>query len=114
MSYTQFDISEPIIENDNYEFEKAVKIDVKVKNTGNVKGKEVVQLYIRDHFASMTRAIKELKGFELVELYPGEERIINFKLTKDDFSFYNSNLEYIAESGVFEIMIRSESRDGGE
>ena len=74
-------------------------------------GDEVVQLYINDIVASVTRPVKELKGFERVHLQPGEERAVEFHLTADLLSFYNKKMEYVIEPGVFKVMVGRSSRD---
>jgi beta-glucosidase len=84
---------------------------VTVTNSGAVAGKEVVQLYIRDVVGSTTRPVKELKGFEKIELKPGESRTVQFRITPEDLKFYNYDLQYDWEAGDFEIMIGGNSRD---
>ena len=74
-------------------------------------GKEVVQLYIRDLVGSITRPVKELKGFQKIILVAGETKTVSFSITPNDLKFYNSDLKYDWESGDFEIMIGSNSRD---
>jgi beta-glucosidase len=84
---------------------------VTITNTGNRIGKEVVQLYIRDVVGSVTRPVKELKGFQKIELKPGESKIIEFYINSSDLKFYNYDLKYDWEPGEFEIMIGGNSRD---
>ena len=74
-------------------------------------GKEVVQLYIRDLVGSITRPVKELKGFQKINLGAGETKTVSFSITPNDLKFYNSDLKYDWESGDFEIMVGSNSRD---
>ncbi len=89
-----------------------LKVFVKVKNTGTRFGKEIVQLYVHDKEASVLRPFKELKGFEKIGLAPGEEKVVEFTLSKRDFAFYDTELEdWYAESGDFEILIGKSSRD---
>jgi beta-glucosidase len=76
-----------------------------------VAGTEIVQLYLRDVVASVTRPLKELKSFQRVHLRPGEKKIVTFNLTKKDFAFYNKDLKQIAEPGEHRIMIGPNSRD---
>ena len=104
-SYTEFEISEPRVIGNNHSFDKPVEIEVTVKNTGIYKGKETVQLYIRDKVASVTRPIKEFKGFQQVELLPCEEKTVRFILQKEDFYFYNKDLDFISEPGEFDIRV---------
>jgi beta-glucosidase len=82
-----------------------------VTNDGAMEGKEVVQLYIRDLVGSVTRPVKELKGFRKIDLKAGESRKISFTITTEDLKFYNSDLKYDWESGDFSIMIGGNSRD---
>ncbi|KAH7822072.1 beta-glucosidase [Monocercomonoides exilis] len=82
---------------------------VTVENKGNITGKEVIQLYIRDLVGSISRPLKELKGFEKIELKPGEKRSISFEISEDTLKFYNSELDYVSEPGKFEIYIGGDS-----
>ena len=83
----------------------SVVVSVPVANTGSRAAAEVVQLYVRDLVASMSRPVKELKHFERVELQPGETKTVSFTITPADLSFYNSNLEFVLEPGEFDIMV---------
>jgi beta-glucosidase len=78
---------------------------VNVTNTGNRKGDEIVQLYIRDVVGSVSRPLKELKGFERISLLPGETKEVSFTITEDMLRFYDYNLDYVSEAGDFEVMI---------
>lgn len=80
-----------------------------VTNTGNYDADEIVQLYIHDMVASITRPVKELKGFERIHLKKGESKVVKFEITDDLLKFYNSQLEYVLEPGDFEIMIGPDS-----
>lgn len=80
-----------------------------VTNTGKRAGVETVQLYIRDKVGSVTRPVKELKGFRQVLLNPGESKQVNFDITVDDLKFYNSDLQYVAEPGEFQVFIGGSS-----
>jgi beta-glucosidase len=84
---------------------------VTVTNTGQYDGEEVVQLYIRDLIGSITRPVKELKGFQKIKLKAGESKKVTFTITVNDLKFYNSELKYIAEPGDFKIFIGGNSRD---
>jgi beta-glucosidase len=84
---------------------------VDVKNTGPCAGKETVQLYIRDLFSSVTRPVKELKGFAKVELQPGDVRTVALEITSESLAFYDINMKYTVEPGEFEIMVGNSSRD---
>lgn len=109
LSYTSFDISEPITDRTNYKYGEPISCKVVVKNIGKYKGKETVQLYIRDLVSSVTRPVKELRGFQQITLEPGEQKELIFSLEKEDLGFYNKNLEYVVEPGDFEIMVGSSS-----
>ncbi|MGL5787704.1 MAG: beta-glucosidase BglX [Bacteroidales bacterium] len=109
LSYSKFEISDPIVSKREFSLNDTIPVSVRIKNTGRVKGKELVQLYLRDITASVTRPVKELKAFRSVELEPDEERILTFNLSKDNFQFLNSNLESIVEKGLFKIMIGNSS-----
>ena len=84
---------------------------MEVTNTGTRQGDEVVQMYIRDCFSSVTRPVKELKGFQRVSLQPGETRTVALEITPDLLAFYDLNMNYIVEPGEFEIMVGNSSRD---
>ncbi len=82
-----------------------------VTNRGSKDGAEVVQLYIRDIVGSTTRPVKELKGFEKVFIKAGESKTVDFKITPEMLKFYNYDLEYVFESGEFDVMIGGNSHD---
>lgn len=89
----------------------SVVVSVPVANNGSRAAAEVVQLYVRDLVASMSRPVKELKHFERVELQPGETKTVSFTITPADLSFYNSNLEFVLEPGEFDIMVGPSSAE---
>ncbi|MDG1794179.1 MAG: beta-glucosidase BglX [Flavobacteriaceae bacterium] len=89
--------------------DKEVNVSVTLKNTGKFAGKEVVQLYIKDHYASVTRPVRELKGFELVSLKPNESKNITFTLSEKELGFYNNEGEFIVEPGDFSIFVGGDS-----
>ena len=89
----------------------AITIKATIRNTGDRKGSEVVQLYIRDLIASVTVPVKELKGFEKIMLEPGEQKTVEFRLNHDDLAFYNRTMDLVVEPGAFEVMIGSSSED---
>lgn len=109
LSYTNFEYSNIKISNTNPEFDEDFNISVEVTNTGNFDGEEVVQLYVRDLFGSVTRPIKELKGFEKIFLKMGETKTVVFKLNSDSLRFYNSNMDFVAEPGKFEAFVGENS-----
>ena len=80
-------------------------------NTGRREGSEVVQLYIRDLVSSVTRPVKELKGFQKIFLRPGETKTVSLEITASSLAFYDVKMKYTVEPGEFEIMIGNSSRD---
>ena len=86
-----------------------IDVSVDVKNSGNYDGKEVVQLYIRDVVGSVTRPVKELKGFQKVEIKKGVTETITFKVAVEDLKFYNSDLDFVAEPGLFHVFVGTNS-----
>lgn len=112
LSYTNFDISKPTLSTESIAPFGNVKVSVKVKNTGDIQGAEVVQLYIRDMVSSVTRPVKELKAFQRVELKAGESKTVEFELrAQRDLAFYDINMERKVEAGDFEIMVGNSSND---
>ena len=107
LSYTTFSYKNLNI---NTVSDREFKISVDLTNTGKVIGKEVAQLYIHDLFASVTRPIRELKGFELVELKPNETRTVHFTLTEKELGFYNNNGTYVIEPGEFNVYVGGSSQ----
>ncbi len=90
-------------------FNEKLNVTVDVTNTGNFDGKEVVQLYIRDLVGSVTRPIKELKGFQKVAIKKGEKRTVTFEISIEELKFYNSDLQFIAEPGTFQAFVGTDS-----
>jgi beta-glucosidase len=88
-----------------------ITVTITVTNSGNYDGEEVVQLYIRDMVASISRPVKELKGFQKIMLRKGESKEVSFTITVNDLKFYNSDLRHVAEPGDFKVFIGSNSRD---
>jgi beta-glucosidase len=111
LSYTSFSYSDIKLSNTSLKGNQTLTASVIVTNTGSREGKEVVQLYIRDVVGSVTRPVKELKGFQKIELKPGESKTVSFVITPNDLKFYNLDLKYDWEAGDFEIMIGGSSRD---
>ena len=105
LSYTDFFISEPVVKDSVFSLKTPLEVCVKVKNTGKYAGKETVQLYIRDLVASLTRPVKELRGFQQVELQPGEEKEINFMLTEKELGFESACKGWTVEPGLFDVMV---------
>ncbi|MCX7942411.1 MAG: glycoside hydrolase family 3 C-terminal domain-containing protein [Dictyoglomaceae bacterium] len=112
LSYTTFEYSDLRLDKKEITDKEVLKVKVKVKNTGKVKGKEIVQLYVRDVKSSVIRPDKELKGFTKVELEPGEEKEVEFELDKRAFAYYNVDIkDWYVETGEFEILIGKSSRE---
>lgn len=111
LSYTNFTYSDIKLSSASLKGAQTLKASVTVTNSGSRDGKEVVQLYIRDLVGSITRPVKELKGFQKIELKAGESRTVTFNITPEDLKFYNYDLKYDWESGDFTIMIGGNSRD---
>ncbi len=114
LSYTTFDYKNLKINKTAFAKGEPVKISVEVTNSGNYDGKEVVQLYIHDEFGSLARPVKELKGFELVELKKGETKTVSFILTDKELGFYDNEGNYLVEPGTFKIMVGGSSDKGLE
>jgi beta-glucosidase len=104
LSYTRFDYGEVVLDKTEFSDGQELKASITVSNTGNYDGAEVVQLYIRDMVGSITRPVKELKGFQKVFLKAGETKTVSFSISTEDLKFYNYYLEYTYEPGEFKIM----------
>ena len=111
LSYTTFDIAAPVLEKPTIGRYNNVKVRVDVTNTGARAGDEVVQLYVRDDLASVTRPVKELKAFERVTLAPGEKKTVTFELTPRDLSLWNVDMKRVVEPGTFTISAGPNSVD---
>src|SRR5690606_27175716 len=111
LSYTNFSYGDLKLSSANLTGDQTLTANITVTNNGNVAGKEVVQLYIRDVVGSVTRPVKELKGFQKIELKAGETKTVNFEITPEHLKFYNYDIEYVWEPGEFMIMIGGNSRD---
>jgi beta-glucosidase len=109
LSYSTFNYSNLRITN-NFEKNSKIEITIDVKNTGAIEGKEVVQLYIRDKYASITRPVKELKGFELLNLKAGETKAAKFELSEKELGFYDNQGKWILEKGEFEVYVGTNSQ----
>jgi beta-glucosidase len=109
LSYTTFSYGQPKTTKSIYNSKDNIVVTVDIQNTGNYDGEEVVQLYIRDLISSITRPVKELKGFQKVFLKKGEKKTITFSLTQNELSFYNQHMEWVTEPGDFEIFIGGNS-----
>jgi beta-glucosidase len=114
LSYTTFSYSKPQVSKATITAGEPVEISVEVRNTGNYDGEEVVQLYVQDVVGSITRPVRELKGFQKIMLKKGESRTVTFSLTADDLKFYNSQMEYVYEPGEFKVYVGTSSSETQE
>jgi beta-glucosidase len=105
MSYTTFDYSNLTVETPEIELDGALVVSVMVKNGGDISGDEIVQLYIRDLAGSVTRPVKELKGFQRISLKVGESKKVRFELPVQHFGFHGRNLDLIVEPGAFKVWV---------
>lgn len=111
LSYSKFDYSNLKLDKNTFSKNGSIKISVSLKNVSKVPGKEVVQLYIRDLIGSLTRPVKELKGFQLVELNPNETKTIEFSIDEKTIEYYTANGKWEAEPGDFKVFIGGNSVD---
>ena len=111
LSYSTFEYSNLKLDKSSMNIGESLTVSVNVTNSGNIDGEEVVQLYIRDLVASVTRPIKELKGFEKVFIKAGETKTVTFQLSNDELGFYDYNGKYVVESGDFKIFVGGNSVD---
>jgi beta-glucosidase len=112
LSYTSFNYSDLKLSSKDLQKNDKLVVSFNLKNTGKLKGDEVVQLYIKDILCSVDRPEKELKGFNKISLNPGEEKLIEFTIDKNVLSFFDiTTKSWLAEPGEFEVMIGSSSRD---
>lgn len=111
LSYTNFEIKNARLAKGKIKRNETTCVSVDVKNTGKRAGTETVQLYIRDLVSSVTRPVKELKGFQKISLQPGEVKTVSLEITPDSLAFYDVKMKYVVEPGEFEIMVGNSSRD---
>jgi beta-glucosidase len=111
LSYTKFKITNLQLSASRIDANGKLTVSVEVENVGARAGDEVVQLYIRDPVASMTRPVKELKGFQRVALQPGQKRRVEFVLDREHLGFWNREMRYVVEPGEFRLMVGSSSAD---
>ena len=109
LSYTKFEVANVQLSADRIPLNGSVKVTADVKNVGQRAGDEVAQLYIRDVAASVTRPVKELKGFQRVSLQPGETKRVEFTLDPERLSIWNSELKFVVEPGEFKVMVGTSS-----
>ena len=112
LSYTTFEYSNLKVSKAAFRDDEEIEVSITIKNTGSVEGKEIAQLYVSDKTGVEVRPEKELKGFEKVNLKPGESKTVNFKLNKRSFAYWNTDIgNWYAPSGTYEILVGSSSRD---
>lgn len=111
LSYTSFTYGDLKLSSNSLKGNQTLTASITVTNSGNYDGKEVVQLYIRDVVGSVTRPVKELKGFQKIDLKAGETKTVTFTIKPEDLKFYNYDLKYDWEPGEFQVMIGANSRD---
>jgi len=109
LSYTNFNLTDLKLNKAKMDAKDSIIVTCNLSNTGKYAGEEVVQLYLQDVFASVTRPVKELKGFEKVYLKPGESKTIQFVINKEKLSFYDQKMNWTAEPGEFKLMIGNSS-----
>jgi beta-glucosidase len=111
LSYTKFSYSKPKLLNSTFDNNSIIKVQVEVSNVGDMDGDEVVQLYIRDKVSSVTRPVKELKGYKRINLKIGETKKVIFEITPESLAFYDIDMNYVVEAGSFNIMTGSSSQN---
>ncbi|MFZ4770135.1 MAG: glycoside hydrolase family 3 N-terminal domain-containing protein, partial [Ferruginibacter sp.] len=111
LSYTKFAYSDLKMNKKVLKPNEQIIVSVTISNTGKYAGEEIVQLYLRDKVGSIVRPVKELKDFKKIKLAAGEQQTVQFFITKEKLSFYNQQLNWVAEPGDFELMIGASSRD---
>ena len=104
LSYTKFNYTKPKLLNLNFDNSSIIKVQLEVTNIGDMDGDEVVQLYIRDKVSSVTRPVKELKGYKRIHLKVGETKKVIFEITPESLAFYDIDMNYVVEPGSFNIM----------
>jgi len=112
LSYTEFQYTDLKLSASTIRMTDTLKISAKITNVGKRPGDEIVQLYVRDLVGSVTRPIKELKGFQRISLKPGESQEVHFSLTAEDLAFWNKDMEFRAEPGHFDVWVGPNSVQG--
>ena len=111
LSYTTFKYDKPRLTKSVISTAETTSLSVNVSNIGDVRGDEIVQLYIRDNYSQVTRPVKELKGFKKINLAPNESKMVTFKITPDMLAYYDLDMDYVVEPGKFTLMVGSSSRN---
>ena len=111
LSYTDFNYGPVELSKKEMSLDDSITISINITNSGDYSGVEIVQLYIRDIVGSITRPVKELKGFQKISLNTGETKKVSFIISKKDLAFYDINMNFVAEPGDFKVFIGGNSRD---
>lgn len=111
LSYTKYNYNNLSVNNTRLKKDEALQLSVEVKNTGEMDGDEIVQVYIRDHFSSVTRPVKELKAYKRVSLKSGESQEVHFSIPFKKLGFYNREMNFVIEPGGFTVFVGSSSAD---
>ena len=109
LSYTEFEYSDIRLSDERVPMGESITVTATVQNVGEVEAEEVVQLYVHDPVANVTRPVRELKGFERVRLRPGERREVSFELTAADLAFYGRDMRLTTEPGSFHVWVGGDS-----
>ena len=109
LSYTDFEYSNLVLDKSSFNAGESISVEVQVKNSGSISGEEVVQLYVRDMFGSVTRPVLEMKGFQKIMLTPGESQTVRFTLKAEDLRFWDKEMKFNWESGDFKAFVGSSS-----
>jgi beta-glucosidase len=112
LSYSTFAYANLKVSKKEIPMDGFVEVSSEITNTGKYEANEVVQLYIHDRFGSITRPVKELKGFKRISLKPGETKNVSFKLTTNDLAFWNNESIFQAEPGDFDVWVGPSSAEG--
>jgi len=111
IGYATFALSEVVVEQDDVTWSDTVTVRARITNTGDRSGDEVVQLYVRDPEAAVTRPVLELKGFARIGLEPGESKVVTFQLPVGQVGFYDREMQYVVEPGVVEVFVGTSVTD---
>lgn len=111
LSYTKFEYGDIQLDKEVLNTDNSIKASIGIKNTGDTKGKETVQMYIQDIVGSVVRPVKELKGFKKIELEVNESAVVEFIITEEDLRFFTKDMHFSSEPGKFKLFIGTNSRD---
>jgi beta-glucosidase len=112
LTYSRFEYESPKLSAASLAWNATLRITARITNSGDREAEEVAQLYVRDIVASMTRPIRELKGFKKVRLPPGASTEVQFMLTRKDLAFYNAQMQFVAEPGEFDVWVAPSATAG--